>query len=145
MFTLKHSLEIEAPPERVWEILMDFDRYPEWNPYILSFRTSGAIGSRFDLCIVQPNWKKPMNLRPILADLDPAERELRWRYSVGMRGLFDTDHSLCVIARGESACRVLHSERFTGVFAFLFPAAARKAKRSTFQLMNKALRKRAES
>ena len=27
MFTLKHSMEIEAPPDRVWEILMDFERY----------------------------------------------------------------------------------------------------------------------
>ena len=26
--------EIEAPAERVWHILTDFARYPEWNPFI---------------------------------------------------------------------------------------------------------------
>lgn len=29
------TLEIDAPPARVWEIMLDFSRYPEWNPFVV--------------------------------------------------------------------------------------------------------------
>jgi uncharacterized protein YndB with AHSA1/START domain len=32
MRELRDEIEIEATPERVWEILTDFAAYPEWNP-----------------------------------------------------------------------------------------------------------------
>jgi hypothetical protein len=37
---------IDAPIERVWEIIIDFDRYPEWNPLNRFFRldTRAEVG-----------------------------------------------------------------------------------------------------
>src|SRR4051794_25262595 len=28
------EIEIQAPPERIWEILTDFGAYPQWNPFM---------------------------------------------------------------------------------------------------------------
>ena len=33
---IKTSIHINATKEKVWEILMDFEKYPEWNPFIKS-------------------------------------------------------------------------------------------------------------
>jgi Polyketide cyclase / dehydrase and lipid transport len=31
---LDSSIDIDAGPERVWEVLTDFGAYPEWNPFM---------------------------------------------------------------------------------------------------------------
>ena len=35
METIETTETIEAPPERVWQILTDLDSYPDWNPFII--------------------------------------------------------------------------------------------------------------
>ena len=34
MKELQSEIEINAPAERVWEVLADFASYPRWNPFI---------------------------------------------------------------------------------------------------------------
>jgi hypothetical protein len=31
---LESEIVIQAAAERIWDILMDFESYPEWNPFI---------------------------------------------------------------------------------------------------------------
>jgi uncharacterized membrane protein len=50
---IETSIEINAPPSRVWTLLTDFARMPAWNLFIKSI--SGrhrACGSRFSGCSV---------------------------------------------------------------------------------------------
>jgi hypothetical protein len=35
------SIEMEAPAERVWDILVDLDRWPEWGPTVSGARLDG--------------------------------------------------------------------------------------------------------
>ncbi len=41
---VRAEVEIDAPIERVWRILCDFDRYADWNPFTPRVETSLAIG-----------------------------------------------------------------------------------------------------
>ena len=41
---LRAEIEIDAEPARVWAILMDFEAYPEWNPFITSIEGEQAVG-----------------------------------------------------------------------------------------------------
>jgi len=43
---LRTEIEIDAPPERVWDVLTDFGAYPEWNEFITSIKGEPTVGSR---------------------------------------------------------------------------------------------------
>jgi uncharacterized protein YndB with AHSA1/START domain len=34
MKQIERSVAINAPADRVWEVLVDFTHYPEWNPFV---------------------------------------------------------------------------------------------------------------
>jgi hypothetical protein len=144
MFTLKEELEVAAPAERVWTLLTDFERYPDWNPYILRLETDEEPGSKLTLRIVQPNWKRPLTLHPRLDTFDPRARELRWQGKVGIPLLFDTNHWIRVDRIDDEHSRVVQAERFSGLFCSLLSNSSRRSTRLAFRLMNKSLRDRAE-
>jgi uncharacterized protein YndB with AHSA1/START domain len=43
------EIEIAAPPEIVWDVIADFDSWPEWNPEVKSMSIGGPVaeGTRF--------------------------------------------------------------------------------------------------
>ena len=43
------TVQIEAPAAFVWDVLVDYARYPEWNPYTVAVETTLRIGDRIDL------------------------------------------------------------------------------------------------
>jgi len=40
------DIEIEATPERVWSILLDFPSHPDWNPFVRSIKGVAQVGER---------------------------------------------------------------------------------------------------
>jgi uncharacterized protein YndB with AHSA1/START domain len=69
----RSEIEIAAPPERVWELVTDIDRWPDWNPDIDSAALKGPLapGTTF-------RWKAgPGKLVSTLRHVDPP-REVGW-------------------------------------------------------------------
>lgn len=139
MKEISHGVEIEAPAERVWRVLTDFPRLPEWSPFVKSIAGDVAAGNR--ITVQLPG----MKFRPTVKRFE-ANRELRWLGHLGPSGVFDGEHYFQVQPLDGGRSRFVQGERFTG---FLVPVFAlfgiiRKTERG-FAEMNQALKSRAES
>ncbi len=138
---LSAHVDIQAAPERVWDVLTDLSAYPEWNPFIV--RAEGVVerGRRLTLTM-QPVGGRAMTLRPRLVAV-AIDRELRWRGKLGVPGLMDAEHTFLLEPQA-GGTRLIHQERFRGV---LVPFVAASLDRNTlpaFVAMNEALKSRAE-
>jgi uncharacterized protein YndB with AHSA1/START domain len=47
-------IEIKAPPNIVWEILTDFKRFDQWNPFIRSVTGEATRGAQLQVKIRLP-------------------------------------------------------------------------------------------
>lgn len=45
------TVQIEAPAAFVWEVLVDYERYPQWNPYTVAATTTLQVGAPIDLTL----------------------------------------------------------------------------------------------
>ncbi|HLM33283.1 MAG TPA: SRPBCC domain-containing protein [Gaiellaceae bacterium] len=142
MKELRTQIEVEATPERVWEILTDFAAYPEWNPFIQRIEGEAALGSKLEVRI-EPPGGRAMNFKPTVLEVAPRQ-ELRWLGRVLVPGLFDGEHSLRIEAVDDSRVRFVQAERFTGLLVPLFGKVLEKTQRG-FTAMNEALKRRAEA
>lgn len=136
-----HTTElIDAPPDRVWQILADLSSYPDWNPFIIE--ASGELREGEKLVLrMQPPGGKAMNFRPTVLKADRGQ-ELRWLGRLGFRGIFDGEHYFRLTPEG-GGTRLDQGEEFTGLLPRFMGKVLSQTERG-FEALNAALRKRAE-
>ena len=90
MRELHTEIAIDAPADRVWRVLMDFDSYPDWNPYIRKLKGDTAPGAKLEVRMDISGSRK-MNLKTRVLTAQ-AGREFGWSGRVLMPGIFDAEH-----------------------------------------------------
>ncbi len=140
---LETEIEINAPAERIWEILTDFHTYPSWNPFIKELRGKPAVGEKLWV-FIQPPGGKGMVFKPIVLRAD-ENHELRWRGKLFISGLFDGEHYFRIEPIDENRVRFIHGEIFSGILVRLFAKGLDEGTLSGFRQMNEALKRQAES
>jgi hypothetical protein len=136
------EVEIDAPVEVVWGILSDTAAYAEWNPFLVRVDGEPQAGARISVRFSPPGGRA-MTMKPRVLVVDPP-RELRWKGSLGVPGIFDGEHIFQLEALDATRTRVVQREEFGG---FLVPLTGKLLRRTEagFQAMNEALRARAEA
>ena len=137
------SIEIAAPAQVVWAILVDFERHPEWNPFIEAIAGEAAQGARLSLT-VRPPGGRAMSFEPTVLAAEEA-RELRWLGRVGLPRIFDGEHRFVLEPLGPQRVRLVHAERFRGILVPLLWRSVEGRTRDGFEQMNRALKERAEN
>ena len=141
MRTIEHAIEIDASPERVWEVLADFGAYDEWNPFLTHIEGRAQKGARLTVTFEPPGGRR-VRMRPTVNAAAPPD-ELRWFGRAGIPGLFDGEHRFAIEDIGGGRSRLVQSEVFSGLLVPLFkPTIARAA--LGFAAMNEALKTRVE-
>ena len=143
MKELRSQIEIEAPAERVWQVLTGFAAYPQWNPFIRRVRGRPEGEERL-VVRMQPSGTRGMTFRPTVVKVEP-NRQLRWLGHLLVAGLFDGEHIFEIEELDRDRVRFIQREVFKGL---LVPLLARSLDRDTqrgFEEMNQALREKAET
>jgi hypothetical protein len=139
---LHTEIEIQASPDRVWEVLTDFAAYPHWNPFIVEATGQPVPGARPQLQMRLPG-RRPMTFRPRVLEATPAHR-LRWLGHLLFPGLFDGEHTFTIEPSGPGQVRLSQQEEFRGLLAPLLLAFLAKPTQEGFSQMNQALKTRVE-
>ncbi|MCH8207186.1 MAG: SRPBCC domain-containing protein [Chloroflexi bacterium] len=143
MKQISSEIEINASPERVWQVLTDFPALPDWNPFIRSAEGDLNVGDRLKVYI-KASKGMGMSFKPTVLRAEP-NRELRWIGRLLMPGLMDGEHSFIIEPLEGNHVRFVQSESFTGVLVPLMSAmGVFKNALIGFDEMNQALKRQAE-
>jgi hypothetical protein len=143
MREIKTETYIHASSEEVWKILVKFDEYAEWNPFIRRVEGDAQVGARLEVEI-EPPGGRAMTFQPIVLRSERS-RELRWLGHLWQPGLLDGEHVFCVEPLGTERVRFVQRERFTGLLGpMLLPLIGKRTRRG-FEAMNEALKARVET
>jgi len=140
---IRTQIIINATPDKVWAVLMDFEHYPDWNSFIKNVSGEPKVGGQIQVSIVSPEGKQ-MTFKPIVLILE-HHKEFRWLGRLCFKGLFDGEHMFELIDSGRGTTIFNHSETFKGMLVGLFKKQLKNSTRSGFERMNWDLKKRVES
>lgn len=140
--TVITTIDIDAGPRAVWDVLIDFAAYPGWNPFMDSVEGTAQVGQRLRVHLAGRGGRGT-TFRPKVLVANPGE-ELRWIGRLGPGGLFDGEHFFVLTGDPDGNTRLTHGERFTGILVALFRGATAKSQ-AGFEAFNEALKRRVES
>ena len=136
------DIEIDAPPEDVWAVLTGLDRYPNWNPFIVSAKGTVAVGEKLKNRM-QPPGGKAMTFRPRVTVVEAAST-FEWLGRLGVPGVFDGRHRF-ELESTPSGSRLTQSEDFRGVLVRFMRGSLDSKTLAGFEAMNDALKTRVEA
>lgn len=143
MRRISTEITIDAPAARVWELLTDFPRYPDWNPFIQRIEGRLEVGAPLSAYLQLPGGRG-QSFAPEVVAVEP-ERTFAWLGRLGVSGLFDGRHFFEIEPLGDEQCRFTQREEFTGLLAGLFLHFISDDTERGFNLMNEALKEQAEA
>jgi hypothetical protein len=141
MKELRTEIEIQATPDKVWQVLTNLDLYPEWNPFIHHAIGKVEIGETVDIDF-QPD-SKGLKLHCTVVTVEP-NRELCWKYHVILPVLFRAEHRFTIEPIRNNRVRFIDREIFFGLLVPLQAKDIDTNSKHGFEEMDKALKAIAE-
>lgn len=139
---IKSEIHIEATPERVWNILTAFEKYPEWNPFIKSIQGPAIVGGKI-IARMEPPEAKGMTFKPTVLVFD-KNKEFKWIGHLLFPGLFDGEHRFELIDNGDGTTTFIQAERFKGILVRMLSKMLEGSTLKGFNAMNRKLKEVAE-
>ena len=141
MKNIQTEILINTDITKVWDVLMNFDSYPKWNPFITSISGERKLGNRLTVSINPPGGKG-MTFKPNILTLE-ANKEFRWKGKLGINGIFDGEHYFILESVDKDITKFIHGEKFSGLLVTLVGKMLDKTQKG-FQLMNESIKKECE-
>jgi hypothetical protein len=134
---------IKATPSKVWKVFTDFEKYPEWNPFIKSLKKNPVKGKKIEAFIQVPEMKG-MLFKPTVLTYDSLT-ELRWIGKLFIGRIFDGEHTFKIKDNKDGTVTFIQYERFRGILVPFFKKMLDNNTKAGYVLMNTALKTRCEN
>lgn len=137
-------IEINAPAQTVWDILVDFKKYPEWNAFSIKAEATFKIGEPVVLYIARDNGKVMKN-NFVLEVFEPPH-ELAWRLpKIIHKRLFNAYREQTVSSIDDNRCTYTTRDTFAGWIAGSIYKSQGAWVKDNFQKVGASLKARAEA
>lgn len=143
MAEIRTEIEIDAAPERVWEVLTDFEAYPEWNPHVTSIVGEARLDAQLT-ARMKAFGGRGVTMKPRVVRFDEA-KEFRWIGRLLLPRVFDGEHIFELHPLDGGGTRFVQREEFRGVLVWPLLRMVRSESEKGFMAMNEALKARAEA
>jgi hypothetical protein len=140
---IKTQIQINASPEKVWQILTDFENQAKWNPFVRSITGDVRKGNKIKV-VLSPQGTKPMTFKPTVLAFD-QNREFRWLGNLLFPGIFDGEHIFQLLENEDGSTTFIHGEKFKGILVGLMAKKLDTEIKEGFEKMNQALKGQVEA
>ena len=140
--TVTTEVDIAGTREQVWKTWMDFDRFPEWNPFFRLIEGSPTVGSPLTEHIFLFG-KTVIKLKSIVMNVEP-EHLFAWYGYVLSKKLAAGYHSYRIEDASKGHVRFIQEEHFSGASMPVIYPILKKIMLTKFNAMNHALKARVE-
>ncbi len=138
--TIDAWIDIEASPDDIWEVLVNFPKWSEWNPFIPLVEGELIKGRTLRIQVTPPGLKK-MTFRPKVFSVI-QNKEIAWGGGF-LWIVYKGEHLFLLEPLSENLTRFRQIERFQGPIVLFMGSMIRKTEKGYHQ-MNTALKKRVE-
>jgi hypothetical protein len=141
---IRTTLDIDAPPAKVWSILADLAHWDDWNPIIRRVRGRVEADAPIDFSLRLGKRAVPIQARMLRVE---PERELCWKgpRARALAPIFAGEHYFAVEPLDAGRTRFVHGERFTGLLVPVLWRRLEPALLRGYAKVNEALKRRAEA
>ncbi len=138
---IKTEVIINAPKERIWDILTDLENYRNWNPFVIESKGKVKVGEK--ITNTMKNGDKNMTFTPQILKVKENEY-FEWLGSLWFKGLFDGRHYFKLESLEVNKSKLIHGERFSGILSKIILKKIGKQTEDNFVKMNLSLKELAE-
>lgn len=143
MKTIETNIVINSTPDKIWDVLTNFEEYELWNPFMTKVVGNASLGSKIEVNIKTISGKN-RSYYPIITKYE-TNKELRWKGKSFLPGVFNGERVFVLEKSDDDKVSFSHKEIFSGLGVKLVGNKLDESLREGFVRMNEALKVRAEN
>ena len=143
MKAIETHIIVDCTPEKIWDILTNFEEYELWNPFMTKVEGDFKLGAKIKVQIRTMRGKQRI-YHPIITRFE-INKELRWKGKSFLPGIFDGERIFLIDKTADNKLAFFHKELFSGLGVKLVGNKLDENLGEGFEKMNLALKKRAEN
>jgi hypothetical protein len=141
--TVRTELKIAATPQAVWDLLLDFESYPRWNPSIRRAQGEVGLGNTVELWTAMLPLGPPVHVRAVVVEVD-APRRLQWLGTLHATWIFTGLHRFILHPQEDDTVLLVQEETFRGALVLVLAPFLRYRITRLFLRTSEAVKRLAE-